>query len=130
MQGTSMDEEDGPIAAINVIPLVDVVLVLLIIFMVTTVFTKDSSMKLDLPEASKANVPQQNPEEINVVVDQAEHILVQGEPTEKNQVADRIKSKIDPNKKYIVVLRGDKRVAYGAIMPVLVEIGQTGADLT
>ena len=46
------EEEDAHIAAINIIPLVDVVLVLLIIFMVTTVFSKDSALKLDLPKGA------------------------------------------------------------------------------
>ena len=44
MHGPSLDEEDGHIASINIIPLVDVVLVLLIIFMVTTAFAREHAL--------------------------------------------------------------------------------------
>ena len=132
MEGPSsgLGDEDAPIAAINVIPLVDVVLVLLIIFMVTTVFTKDSSMKLDLPQASKANVVQLAPQEITVEVDKNDRIMVMGQPTAKGDLGNKIKSYISPSHKCVIVLRGDKAVAYGDIMPVLEEISHTGIALT
>lgn len=132
MQGPATDEEDGPIAAINVIPLVDVVLVLLIIFMVTTVFTRDSNMKLDLPEASTPNVQKRAPKEITVLIEKTERILVEGQPVPREKVADKIRSFINPKstQKTVIVLRGDKTVAYGVIMPVLEEISHTGIDLT
>ncbi len=50
MHGSSIEEEDGHIASINIIPLVDVVLVLLIIFMVTTAFARDTRCRWTCPK--------------------------------------------------------------------------------
>ena len=115
MQGPSAsDEEDAHIAAINIIPLVDVVLVLLIIFMITAVFTRESAMKLDLPKASSIHPPQP-PTEVTVNVDSAGNITVNGRPTEVKELQktiDQYKS-TDPNRKTLLVLRGDKSVLYG-----------------
>jgi len=131
MQGPSGGEdEDEPIAAINIIPLVDVVLVLLIIFMVTTVFSRDSAMKLDLPEGSRANHAKQAPTEITVSIDANERVTVNNQPTTIKELNTRIKSLTSPNRKSILVLRGDKRVLYGTIMPVLDEISLSGVELT
>ena len=64
--------------------------------MVTTVFTRDSSMKLDLPEASHAHVLAAPPQEITVEVDKTDHLLVMGEPTDPGGLADKIKTFITP----------------------------------
>ena len=132
MEGPSgLGDEDAPIAAINVIPLVDVVLVLLIIFMVTTVFTKDSSMKLDLPQAGKPNVISLEPQEITIEVNKDNKVLVMGQPTAKGDLANKIKSFVPQGgRKAVIVLRGDKATSYGVIMPVLEEISHTGIALT
>ena len=131
MQGPSSggDEEES-IAAINIIPLVDVVLVLLIIFMVTTVFSRDSAMKLELPEGSRAQQAKQPPTEITVSVDAKERVTVNGQPTQIKELNARINSLKTPNRKSILVLRGDRRVLYGTIMPVLDEISRSGVELT
>jgi len=130
MHGPSHDEGDEQIAAINIIPLVDVVLVLLIIFMVTTVFTKDSGLKLDLPQGSRSDQAKQPPAEITVSVDSHEHIFVNGQPTLVNQLGDRIDGLTARNHQSILVLRGDRHALYGTIMPVLDEISRTGVQLT
>jgi len=132
MQGPSAsDEEDAHIAAINIIPLVDVVLVLLIIFMITAVFTRESAMKLELPTASRIHPPQP-PTEVTVNVDANANITVNGIPTQVKDLGTRINQfkSNDPSRKTLLVLRGDKAVLYGKITPILDEIGQTGLDMT
>lgn len=132
MQGPSASEEDDAhIAAINIIPLVDVVLVLLIIFMITAVFTRESSMKVQLPTASSIHPPQP-PTEVTVNVDANGNINVNGVPTQERDLQMRIKqfASTDPNRKTLVVLRGDRQVIYGKLTPVLDDIGQTGLDTT
>ena len=127
---SSSDDGDEPIAAINIIPLVDVVLVLLIIFMVTTVFTKESAMKLDLPQGSRAKQLQQPPAEITVSVNAQSQVFVNGQPAQVETLNQKIKSLMNPNRKSVLVLRGDKKVLYGTIMPVLDEISRSGVELT
>jgi len=125
-----MDAEDDQIAAINIIPLVDVVLVLLIIFMVTTVFSRDSALKLDLPQGSRADQVKQPPVEITVSVNKASQIFVNGAPTPVKGLNDKINSLRPKTRKSILVLRGDRQVLYGTIMPVLDEISRSGVELT
>ena len=50
--GGSQDEDDGMISGINVTPLVDITLVLLIIFMVTASYIVKASIEVDLPRAA------------------------------------------------------------------------------
>lgn len=131
MHSTSIGEdEETHIATINIIPLVDVVLVLLIIFMVTTAFSKDSALKLDLPKGSRAEQVKQPPTEISVSVDKKQQIYINGKPIVLQNLATEVEARRNKTNKTILVLRGDKDVVYGAIMPVLDEISHTGVDLT
>jgi len=131
MQGpaTGGDEDDAQIAAINIIPLVDVVLVLLIIFMVTTVFSKDSAVKLDLPKGSRAQHKKQPPAEITVAV-KDKIIYVNGAKTTIEELPARIQQVKNRSADNMIVLRGDKEELYGTIMPVLDELGRTGIPMT
>ena len=130
MHGPALEEEDGQIAAINIIPLVDVVLVLLIIFMVTTVFTKDSRMKLELPKGSRPDQVQQQPVQITVSVDRSGQVTLNGKPTKIEDLGKQIAVFKNQNTKTLVVIRGDKRTVYGKIMPVLDEVSRTGVQIT
>ncbi len=67
-----------PAVEINVVPLVDVALVLLIIFMVTATFVKSQAMNVNLPSASSDAVPQTDAHEITIIVDQKGAIDVNG----------------------------------------------------
>jgi len=130
MHGPSLDEGDDHIAAINVIPLVDVVLVLLIIFMVTAVFARDSALKLDLPQGSRAEQVKQPPVEITVSVDKTSKIYVNGEQTTLKGLKPKVDGLLTKGRKSVLVLRGDKQVVYGSIMPVLDEISGIDVQLT
>ena len=133
MKGPQSEDGGDAIAEINIIPLVDVVLVLLIIFMVTTVFARDKSLDLQLPQGSQqANM--QPPAEITVAVTKDDKVRVNGIPTEVKDIVARVRSLKSSNentgKKSVLVVRGDKSVMYGKITPVLQEISYTGVSIT
>lgn len=132
MQGPEMEGGDDQIAAINIIPLVDVVLVLLIIFMVTTVFTREAARKLELPKGSRQVQDSAKPMSISVSVDQDGNITVAGKATTLDKVNDAIIAlRNQTQAKTLLVLRGDKKVIYGKLMPVLDEISRVeGVELT
>ena len=130
MDGPKTDDSDDAIAAINIIPLVDVVLVLLIIFMVTTVFTRDSALKLDLPKGSRPDVPKVPPPQVTVSVDKTGAITVNNKLTRLQDVDDRVAALINKNADTLLVLKGDKDVVYGKLMPVLDEVSRTGVKIT
>ncbi len=127
----TVDETDDAIAEINIIPLVDVVLVLLIIFMVTTVFAHNNNSDIKLPKGSRPDQMKQPPVEITVAVDKKARIFVNGIPTKTEDVAMRIntlKSKSEIGS--LLVIRGDKDVLYGDMIPVLDQVGQSGVKMT
>ncbi|OPZ83219.1 MAG: Biopolymer transport protein ExbD [bacterium ADurb.Bin429] len=132
MEGPSHtdDDGDGAIAQINIIPLVDVVLVLLIIFMVTTVFTKDSALPLELPKGFRATKQSAPPAEVTVSVDKAGTVYVNSIKVQLKDLGTAIRQHQNTSRKTIVVLRGDKNVLYGTIMPVLDEVSRSGMELT
>jgi len=64
---------------LNITPLIDVVFLLLIFFMVSTTFDRNSEINLTLPEASE-EVTKQQPEDINAAVDASGQIFINGKP--------------------------------------------------
>ncbi len=131
MQGPSSgDDDSGVVAQINIIPLVDVVLVLLIIFMVTTVFAHDSGLKLTLPEGSRKAQMSQPPVEVTVSVDKDGNVYVNAQPTQIDDLGAKVSTYLNKSKDTTMVLRGDREVIYGKIMPVLDQVSRTGIKLT
>jgi len=130
MHGAGIEEDDGQIASINIIPLVDVVLVLLIIFMVTSVFVRDSALKVDLPKGSRADQMKQPPVEITITVDKSGAIDLNGQRVKLGEIGPKINSLRNTSRKTVTVVRGDKQVYYGTIVPVMDEVSRTGVDFT
>jgi len=130
MEGPKGEGADEAIAAINIIPLVDVVLVLLIIFMVTTAFSKESKLKVNLPKSGTPSTDSNKPAEIMVNIDKTGIITIQNQPTEIKDVQNRINSLLNKNRETLLVLRGDRDAVYGKIIPLLDEISQTGVKIT
>ena len=119
------DEDDKAISEINVTPLVDVMLVLLIIFLITIpVITQ--SVKVDLPKA--ANIPTQTkPENINIAVD-IEGNVYWNTALMPNQEAllERIKTVAVMDPQPEIHLRGDRGTAYEHIGRVMVACQRGG----
>ena len=118
--------EDGPLADINVTPLVDVMLVLLIIFMVTVTLPA-VGVPIELPE-SRANAVEQSPDEINITIQRDGRIFVENEAVAPGGFPDAlaaIPSRADGTKP-VIVLRGDRDLDYGRVMAVLGELSRAG----
>ena len=81
---------NGPKVEINVVPLVDVSLVLLIIFMVTATFMKSAGMHIQLPTSSKATAAAQEKREIVIGVDAHNSLLWQGSVVSADQLAGEL----------------------------------------
>ncbi len=113
-----------PQADINVTPLVDVMLVLLIIFMVTAPLLA-AGMKVQLPQAHAARPL--DPKELVVVAVARDGQLAVGD--EKVAAADfvqLVKLKIGDDVNRVIHLRGDKEVAYGRMVEVLDQLASNG----
>jgi biopolymer transport protein TolR len=116
----------GPsLSDINVTPLVDVVLVLLIIFMVTApMMTRGIDVKLPKTE-SGADATEQR---LVVSVDTDNTVYLNDRPVNLALLTDRLKTEIKRTGVEFVFLRADQSVPYGRVMLVMDQIKKAGAD--
>ncbi|WP_020176353.1 ExbD/TolR family protein [Methyloferula stellata] len=115
-----------PLAEINVTPLVDVMLVLLIIFMVTAPMLA-SGMKVNLPQAKQIQ-PLDQKAPVIVTVGKDKSLSLGPDIIEQDKLIDAIHEKLGSDTTQIIHLRGDKDAAYGdvvAIMDLLASNGLT-----
>lgn len=116
--------DDDEIGYINITPMVDVLLVLLVIFMVTANFLKRESVNINLPKvnASDPNVAQS----VQIAITKNGELLMEGlNITEEKMVAKlSSESKYRPNMR--VTLSADERLTYGTIARAMGLIRQSG----
>ncbi|HOC10249.1 biopolymer transporter ExbD [Thermomonas sp.] len=115
------NKEDGaPMAEINVTPLVDVMLVLLIIFMITTPLM-NHKVKVALPEATlvkKEEKKQQIPP-ITISVTETGELFLNDEPTTKQAIESRLSVEAQKVPQPPLQIRGDKTTAYHLVSDVV-----------
>lgn len=126
LPGGDEEDDDGIVAEINVTPLTDIFLVLLIIFMVTTTAVHQEGKNIDLPSAEVAS--ETTPEGVTVEVDDAGAIHVNGELVPDGGLGRAIEEALAAATDKVVVLRGDKRVLLGQAVDVLDLAQQAGAE--
>jgi len=111
------------LSEINVTPLVDVMLVLLIIFMVTAPLMQQG-IDVNLPKAKGKELPPE--ERISIVVKKGGTIFLNDQPISKTDMISRLTaiSKLNPN----VFLRADKDVPYGTVVEIMGDIKEAGIE--
>lgn len=115
--GASSDDDDGLISAINVTPLVDVVLVLLIIFMVTARIIHSQGLPMDLPKAAKGD-PIQTIFSVELTADG--QTVVDSQAVENDDAIQKLaKAGRLENPELRAVIRADKKVEHGRVIHVL-----------
>ncbi|MFI5307289.1 MAG: ExbD/TolR family protein [Polyangiales bacterium] len=113
---TPVDDE-GPIAVINVIPFVDISLVLLVIFMLTSVTIVRSSFEVDLPTAASGGAAVTST--LNVAIAANGQLYSDGRPVEARGLADITRKMAAQNHELQAVVAADKAVAYGSVIAVI-----------
>jgi biopolymer transport protein TolR len=116
MAGSSQDDDDT-ITGINVTPLVDVTLVLLIIFMVTANFIVAPAVKVELPQVSKADQPPSR--SLQFLVDAAGALYLNGKHVEESAVLALVQKEVAANADVQVLISADKKVSYGEVIRLL-----------
>ena len=117
--------DDGIVAEINITPLTDIFLVLLIIFMVTTSVISNQGKEVDLPNSAVAS---QTPSGVSVTVTSAGEIQVDGQTVTEAQLPGVLKAALEKAREKIVILRGDKKVLLGTAVNILDVAQQAGAQ--
>ena len=116
-------------AEINITPLTDVCLVLLIIFMVTATFmTQNTGLSVDLPKAASAeNLPARNVE-LTVMKDGT--MYVDGQAVGKPELAGALTTKLQQTSLNTVVVKGDSEVPFRYVTDALDAARSLGAQIT
>ncbi len=118
MAGGADDDEGGLISAINVTPLVDVTLVLLIIFMVTAKIIVSQGMPMDLPKAAKAEELQQMV--FSVELTESGKTFVDSKQIANDEIVGELAKKARKEHEDLrAVIRADQKVSHGRVIHVL-----------
>jgi biopolymer transport protein TolR len=117
---------------INVVPYIDVMLVLLIIFMITAPLITQG-VKIDLPQAPSQVVPPSEQEPVMITVDSNGSIYIDvGEKPDAPIDPDTLEARVSSLLKYRpdiqVLVRGDRDVAYGRVVAVMARLQGAGVD--
>lgn len=118
--------DDGVIASINIIPFVDIVLVLLIIFMVTSTAIVKAAIKVDLPQAASAGQTVEST--VNIVVTLERQLVLDGEPLDEEQARARIEQRARANPKLQAVISADKKLPYEEVVRIIDLVKQSGVN--
>jgi len=115
---------NAPMAEINMVPLIDVMLVLLVIFIVTAPLLTHA-VKLDLPQANAA-VNQPPPAKVEFAIDASGALFWNGERVSREQAAERFAAEGRKQPKPEVHLRADQSVPYRHVAKTLADASQAG----
>jgi len=116
--GTDLNRNPGGlITEINVTPMVDIMLVLLIIFMVTATYIARRAIPVNLPEASTGQ--EMETSTLSIVLSPDGAIVLNGEAVSLDALRERVPPVVAANPDIQAVVDGDKTVEYGRVMEVI-----------
>ncbi len=111
------------LADINITPLVDVVLVLLIIFMLTAPILQ-SGIEVDVPKTK--TVKEITEERVVISIDKQQRVFLGNDPININQIAVVLHKKVRDPERQSIFLRADENVPFGAFAAVMDAVKQAG----
>jgi biopolymer transport protein ExbD len=126
MAGFNTGGDDDVIAGINVTPLVDIVLVLLIIFMVTTSYIVKQQIKVDLPKAASGESEIQST--LTFKIDKQGVYYLDGDEQTLEKIAAVVRSRLETEPESRAIIAADKGVEYGRVIDLLDTIKQNGLE--
>ncbi len=123
MAGGAKFDDDEIITEINVTPLVDVMMVLLVIFMVTATYIVAQSIPVDLPEAGTGEDVVTT---LAITITEEGQLYLDGEKMDESKVSTQISraKKSDPDLR--VIIAADRRIAHGEVVHVIDMVRKLG----
>jgi biopolymer transport protein TolR len=110
-------------AEINITPFTDVVLVLLVIFMIATPFIYQSSMKVQLPQATKSA---ETSRDVIITINADGDVFFEDARIDLDTLKNKLKALTQNNPDVSVIINGDKNVRYDAVIQVMDVLTQSG----
>lgn len=124
LAGSNRKSKRAVVSEINVTPLVDVMLVLLIIFMITSPMLV-SGVNVDLPETNSNPISVQD-EPLVVTINNKGEVFLLETPIERKHLTDKLVNITKEKKDARIFVRGDKNVSYGEVVEIVSEIHAAG----
>ena len=107
----------GPIVGINVTPMVDVMLVLLVILMVSAVYIVSQSLKVELPKTATSDQPASSP--VVVAITKEGNYFFNQKPTDERGLVAELKKARAGNENVSLVLTADREAYHGDVVHVI-----------
>ncbi len=135
LSSVSSRKSRRPMAEINLVPFIDVMLVLLVIFMITTPLLTQG-VKVDLPQTETKAIPPDQKEPLIVTVDSTGnfYLNISSKPNQPvtarvltNLVTSQLSAEVPTEQQRPVLVRGDKNANYGKVVEAMVLLQQAGA---
>lgn len=123
--GFNISKKNGPMSEINVTPLVDVMLVLLVIFMVTTPLMLNG-IKLDLPKTKEVNKINLTSEQIILSITRSGEFFIGESKFLKSELIGELTSRLTKTKNQVLYLRADYEIKYGNVAQVMSYLKKSG----
>lgn len=114
---------------INLTPLIDVVFLLLIFFMVTTTFNRESELNINLPEATQKTKPQQEDKSLELVVDASGQYYINGRAvvnTQSQTLVAALGKAMDGSKDLALTIRADARTPHQSVVTAMDSAAKLG----
>ncbi|MCP4809694.1 MAG: biopolymer transporter ExbD [Proteobacteria bacterium] len=118
-------DKGGPVNEINVTPLIDVVLVLLIIFMVVTPMLS-SGIDVTLPDAKKTTQAQDNGQHLVLSIDAEGDIYLDRDQVELENLIDEVNASYRKDPSKVILIKGDAGLHYLEVRQVMDELAEGG----
>jgi biopolymer transport protein ExbD len=124
MAFSTQDDDGGVLSEINITPLVDVMLVLLVAFVIT-IPVLTNAVHINLPKTAATSPPEEQ-KAITVTVDEAGRIYFNSEEVARPDLESRLRSLKGQNENVSLHLRADERVPYGPVAKVMAAFEHVG----
>ena len=127
MAGGISDQDDGEITGINVTPLVDVMLVLLIVFMVTSTYIVQQSIQVQLPKADTGETTTKT-KNLAFVMDKSGNLFLDGKPTTIANLPAQIEAikAENPQAQLQALVAADKETQHGYVIQLIDTVRKLG----
>jgi biopolymer transport protein ExbD len=126
MAGPIGKRDDDVISQINIVPFVDIVLVLLIIFMVTSTAIVKAAIKVDLPKAQAAGADVTAT--VNLVYTLEKEVFLDGKRVSMNDAGRILKQRVQESPKLQAVISADTALPYGDVVGLVDVVKQAGVS--
>ena len=110
-------DEDEPIADINIVPFVDIILVVLIIFMVTTPFIMKPSINVSLPKAGSGDSTA--PSELTIAINAAGGLFLNGKASDEGAITAYAKELSIKRPDVQAIVSADREVPHGKVVGII-----------